>query len=128
MEELIKITMSGLDYELIRRVKELREAHHLSQVQLSHRMELASGFVGKVELLTAPDKYSIRHLGLLAKAFGLKSLNELFPAVLPKEDLVTLTLRVTYNQKKDGSPSKKKLIEVIEVVSLKPGETRSKVS
>ena len=119
MEEIVNITMSELDYELIKRVKELRVQHNLSQVQLSHKMNLSSGFIGKVELLTAPDKYSIRHLQLLAKVFDIQSLAELFPREIPHRDLINLTLRVTYNQKKDGSPSKKKLTEVIKIGEIK---------
>jgi len=120
MEEIINITMSELDYELIKRIKELRDQHNLSQVQLSHKMNLSSGFVGKVELLTAPDKYSIRHLKLLANVFKVESIGDLFPIPLPEHDLIVLTLRVTYNQKKDGSQSKKKLTEVIKIDPVKP--------
>jgi transcriptional regulator with XRE-family HTH domain len=119
MEEIVDITMSELDYLLIMRIKELRDHHNLSQVQLSHKMNLSSGFVGKVELLTAPDKYSIRHLKLLANVFEVKSIGELFPTTLPEHDLIVLTLRVTYNKKKDGSPSKKKLTEVIKIDPVK---------
>lgn len=120
MEEIITITMSELDFELIKHIKTLRVKHKLSQVELSHKMKLSSGFVGKVELLTAADKYSIRHLQLLAKVFDVESLAELFPEVIPENDLITLTLKVTYNKKKDGTASKKKLTEVIDKKPVKP--------
>lgn len=118
MEEIVTITMSELDYLLILHIKELRIKHNLSQVDLSHKMKLSSGFIGKVELLTSPDKYSIRHLKLLAEIFGSKNIGEIFPP-LPQNDLVSITLRITNNSKKDGSISKKKITEVINIEPIK---------
>lgn len=117
MEEIIKIEMSELDYRLILHIKSLRESHNLSQVMLSHNMGLSSGFIGKVELLTAPDKYSIRHLKLLADVFKFESFKDLLPAI-PENDKIILTLRVTPQTKKDGTASKKKNMEVINIESV----------
>jgi len=44
--QTIYIEMSELDYKLILRVKQLREEHGFSQVELSHKMGLSSGFIG----------------------------------------------------------------------------------
>lgn len=118
MEEIIKVEMSELDYRLILHIKSLRESHNLSQVMLSHRMGLSSGFIGKVELLTAPDKYSIRHLKLLADVFNFKTFTDLLPAV-PENDKITLTLKISAQTKKDGTASKKNTIEVIKIESIK---------
>jgi len=82
-------------------------------------MKLSSGFIGKVELLTSPDKYSIRHLKLLADIFESKKIGDIFPDVIPTNDLVVLTVRITNNLKKDGSVSKKKLSEVIKIEPVK---------
>lgn len=114
MEEIIKIEMSELDYRLIRHIKSLRESHNLSQVMLSHHMGLSSGFIGKVELLTAPDKYSIRHLKLLADVFKLKNFADLLPSI-PENDKIILTLKISAQKKKDGTASKKNIIEVIKI-------------
>ena len=69
-------------------------------------------------MLTAPDKYNIRHLNILAKVFNFKNLSELYPATLPKNDMIRLKVRITNNLKKDGSPSKKNLTEVVEIIPL----------
>lgn len=118
MEEIVTIEMSELDYRLILHIKALRERHDLSQVDLSHKMGLSSGFVGKVELLTAPDKYSIRHLKFLANVFKFKSFSDLLPSKIPANDMIRLTLRITNNFKKDGTASKKKITEVIRIESM----------
>ncbi|ETZ19189.1 helix-turn-helix domain-containing protein [Pedobacter sp. V48] len=118
MEEIITIEMSELDYRLILHIKSLREAKNISQVALSHKMGLSSGFIGKVELLTAPDKYSIRHLKLLADIFKFRSFSELLPKI-PENDKIRLTLKVSSQTKKDGSPSKKNFTEVIKIEPVK---------
>lgn len=115
MEEIKTIEMAELDYRLILHIKSLREGHGLTQVELSHRMGLSSGFIGKVELLTAPDKYSIRHLKLLADIFKLKNFSDLLPAKIPANDLIRLTLKINNDIKKDGTLSKKKVTTVIKI-------------
>ncbi|MEQ7802052.1 helix-turn-helix transcriptional regulator [Pedobacter sp. ASV1-7] len=118
MEEIKTIEMSELDYRLILHIKGLRESRGLSQIELSHRMGLSSGFIGKVELITAPDKYSIRHLKLLADIFKVKNFADLFPSKMPAHDMIRLTLKITNDIKKDGTPSKKKITEVIKIESI----------
>ncbi|MFA4867849.1 MAG: helix-turn-helix transcriptional regulator [Pedobacter sp.] len=115
MEEIKTIEMSELDYRLILHIKGLRESRGLSQIELSHRMGLSSGFIGKVELLTVPDKYSIRHLKLLADIFKVKSFTDLLPSKIPAHDMIRLTLKISNDLKKDGTPSKKKITEVIKI-------------
>lgn len=118
MEEIKIIEMSELDYRLILHIKNLRENHNLTQIELSHKMGLSSGFVGKVELLTVPDKYSVRHLKLLADVFKFKNFSEMLPPKVPVNDMIRLTLRITYNTKRDGTLSKKKITEVIKIEAL----------
>jgi transcriptional regulator with XRE-family HTH domain len=118
MEEIKTIEMSELDYRLILHIKGLRESRGLSQIELSHRMGLSSGFIGKVELLTAPDKYSIRHLKLLADIFKVKNFSDLFPSKMPAHDMIRLTLKISNDLKKDGTPSKKKITEVIKIEAI----------
>lgn len=119
MEEIKTIEISELDYRLILHIKDLREAYGFTQIDLSHRMGLSSGFIGKVELLTAPDKYSIRHLKLLADVFNFKSFADLFPKKVPANDMIKLTFKITNNVKKDGTPSKKRITEVIKIEKIR---------
>jgi len=97
--------ISRLDYELIERIKVLRKHKGWSQRVLSAKMGLSLTFVGKVESLGQPEKYSIRHLTLLANAFNLENFNELFPKNRPSEDMVIITYRKEQKLKKDGTPS-----------------------
>jgi len=82
--------ISALDYEIILKVKELREGKNMSQRDLSEKMKLSKSFVGKVEALGQPDKYSIRHLTLIAKALQLNSLNQLIPKSIPSWDIIEI--------------------------------------
>ncbi|SEO04959.1 hypothetical protein SAMN05216436_1305 [bacterium A37T11] len=120
-EELIYIEMSELDYQLILHVKELRR-NKFTQQELSLKMGMTKSFVGNVEQFLHSKKYNIRHLTLIAKAFGYKSISKLFDFPTPEHDWVRLTLRITPALKKDGTPSKEKKVEVIKVEPVKKGE------
>ena len=100
------VKISKLDYEIINQVRELREKNDLSQRDLSQLMNLSKSFVGKVEALGQPDKYSIRHLTLIAKALKLKSLYELLPRSIPEEDIIEIIYRKVPKINKDGRKSK----------------------
>lgn len=113
--KVLTVTMSKIDYDLILHTKKLREAKGWSQRILSEKMGLSLTFVGKVESLDQPEKYSIRHLNLLMKAFGFKNINQLFPKELSSEDMVIISYRKVPALKKDGTPSKLYEEQIIEI-------------
>jgi transcriptional regulator with XRE-family HTH domain len=59
------------DIELytINQSRSLRIKHGMSQSELSFKMGLSSGFVGKVESSNTPAKYNLNHLNLLSQIF-----------------------------------------------------------
>lgn len=113
-EEIVMLEMSEFDYMLINHVRQLRIQNGLTQLQLTQQMKLADGFVSKVETLVERAKYSIRHLPLLAKAFNC-TISEVLPEVIPKYDVVIITLKRTFKINKDGSISTKRTSEVISI-------------
>ena len=117
--EKYSIEISRLDYEIINLVKELREKNKISQRELSELMGLSKSFVGKVEALGQPDKYSIRHLTLIAKALKLKSFKDLLPKEIPAEDIVEIIYKKVPRINKDGSESKQLEERVIEIRVVK---------
>lgn len=110
--------ISQLDYKIILKVKVLREKKKLSQRDLSEEMKLSKSFVGKVEALGQPDKYSIRHLNLIAKAFTLKSVAELIPRGIQAHDMIEIIYEKVPKLNKDGSKSKQFEEKIIEIVPI----------
>jgi transcriptional regulator with XRE-family HTH domain len=113
-DELFFVEISQLDFLLIERVRALRIANQMTQLQLTQKMKLADGFVSKVETFTERAKYSIRHIYLLASALNC-NIQDILPLDQPKYDMVKLTLRRTNKINKDGSLSQKKTTEVIKI-------------
>ncbi|RZJ91815.1 MAG: XRE family transcriptional regulator [Chryseobacterium sp.] len=113
-DELIFIEISQLDFLLIERVRTLRIANGMTQLQLTQKMKLADGFISKVETFTERAKYSIRHINLLASALNC-TIQDILPLEQPKYDMVILTLRRTNKINKDGSLSQKKTTDVIKI-------------
>lgn len=111
--------ISQLDHEVILKVKALREKKGLSQRDLSEKMKLSKSFVGKVEALGQPDKYSIRHLNLIAKALGLKSVDKLMPNGIQEHDMVEIIYEKVPKLNKDGIQSKQFEERVIEIKEIK---------
>ncbi|WP_339653977.1 helix-turn-helix transcriptional regulator [uncultured Salegentibacter sp.] len=116
--EKISVRISRLDYEIINRVRKLRKQNGISQRELSELMYLSKSFVGKVEALGQPDKYSIRHLTLIAKALKLKSLYEILPRSIPKEDIIEIIYHKVPKKNKDGSDSKQLEEKIIRIHSI----------
>lgn len=100
--EIVEKEMSHLDYLLIIHIKSLREKNGWTQLELSQRMGVAKSFVGNVENLTERHKYSIRHLGLLKKAFNYTHISQLFDFNGPTHDKVILTIEITKSNNQDG--------------------------
>lgn len=114
MNKIIFFETSHFDFDFINHIKTLRQQKGWSQEELSMRMGVTKTFIGNVESYTQRQKYSTRHIALLAKAFEYKKISELMKFPTPKFDKIKITVRQTYN--KGGS----KVIdsEVIKIESL----------
>lgn len=60
------------------KVKEFRLKNNMSQAELAHKLNLSSGFIGKVESTKSKSKYNLNHLNSLAKIFNC-SIKDFFP-------------------------------------------------
>lgn len=63
---------------VIERVKVLRTERGMSQAELAFKIEVSSGFIGKVETMSLPTKYNLNHINRIAKVFNI-SPQELLP-------------------------------------------------
>lgn len=113
-----------VEYELIQRVKQLREEKLWAQRTLSTKMGLADGFVGKCEMIEQPEKYNLRHLGILKRLFELKSLDDLFPNGIPADEQIIIRYKKVPKKKTDGTDSKLFETEVVEII-LAEEETKA---
>lgn len=105
-----------IDYQLILNVQRFREKLGWSQRMLSEKMGLAEGFVGSCESLDQPQKYNLRHIGILKKVFGFKSLDDLFPGGIPADEQIIIRYKKVPKKKADGTPSKLMENEIVEIV------------
>jgi len=115
---LKKVTIAYIDYLIIERVKTIRTKKGISRKQLSVGMKLSPSFVGKVEDLSQRDKYSIRHLPLLAKGLNLTSLSEILPDNIPSEDMVEITYIKVPKLGEDGAEKKQLEDKVISIKAV----------
>ncbi|WP_294212936.1 helix-turn-helix transcriptional regulator [uncultured Chryseobacterium sp.] len=98
MKKIFSFDTYQFDFNLIEHIKSLRKSHKWSQEELSSRMGVSKNFVGNVESYTQPQKYSTRHIGLLAKAFGYKNISELMDFPTPEHDRIKVTVKQVYNE------------------------------
>lgn len=107
-----------IEYELIKSVQKLRQERGWSQEVLSLKMKFASTFVGKCESLDQPEKYNLRHIGILKEIFELQSLDELFPQGIPADEQIIIRYKKAPKKKADGKPSKLMDNEIIETIII----------
>lgn len=105
-----------IEYELILNVQRFRGERGWSQRVLSGKMGLAEAFVGNCESLDQDQKYNIRHIGILKKVFGFKSLDDLFPKGIPKDEQIVIRYKKIPKKKADGTLSKLMENEMVEIV------------
>lgn len=105
-----------IEYELIKSIKTFREDRGWSQEFLSSKMGFAINFVGKCESLDQPEKYNLRHIGILKKVFGFTSLDDLFPNGVPKDEQIAVRYKKVPKKKADGTDSKIMENVVVEIV------------
>ncbi len=116
-----------IEYELILNAKAFRDERGWSQEILSGKMGFAVNFVGKCESLDQPEKYNLRHIGILKKVFGFKSLDNFFPEGIPKDEQILIRYKKVPKKKTDGSDSKIKENVVMEIIVV-DGETKAEVN
>lgn len=74
--------LTKIDVFVINKVRELRTDNKVSQAELSDRIGVSLGFIGKVESLKYNSKYNLNHINNIAKALGISP-----KELLPKESL-----------------------------------------
>ncbi|TJZ61984.1 XRE family transcriptional regulator [Sphingobacterium olei] len=116
-----------IEYELIKNIKTFRDDRGWSQEFLSSKMGFAINFVGKCESLDQPEKYNLRHVGIFQKVLSLKSLDELFPDGIPKDEQIVIRYKKVPKKKADGTPSKLMENEVVEIV-VADADTKAEVN
>lgn len=67
-----------IELYVIERIKSLRIEHGMSQAELAFKINVSSGFVGKVETPKLPTKYNLNHINKIASIFNV-SPKEFFP-------------------------------------------------
>lgn len=114
MDKIFTFVTYQFDFIFIEHIKSLRIAKNWSQEKLSIKMGVSKTFVGNVESYKQHQKYSTRHISLLAQAFEVKNLSELMKFPTPKYDRIKVTVKQTYNE--NGT----KVIEN-EILKIEPG-------
>jgi len=74
--------LTKIEVFVIYKVRELRTNKKVSQAELSDRIGVSLGFIGKVESLKYNSKYNLNHINNIAKALGISP-----KELLPKESL-----------------------------------------
>lgn len=74
--------LTKIEVFVINKVRELRTDKKVSQAELSDRIGVSLGFIGKIESLKYNSKYNLNHINNIAKALGISP-----KELLPKEGL-----------------------------------------
>jgi transcriptional regulator with XRE-family HTH domain len=74
--------LTKIEVFVINKVRELRTDKKVSQAELSDRIGVSLGFIGKIESLKYNSKYNLNHINNIAKALGISP-----KELLPKESL-----------------------------------------
>lgn len=114
MKKFFVYETTNFDFDFINHIKNFRKLKKWSQEELSERMGVAKTFVGNVESYTQRQKYSTRHIALLAKAFGFKNISDLMKFPTPENDKI----RVTVKQKMNETNTKVMSSEVIKIEAI----------
>jgi transcriptional regulator with XRE-family HTH domain len=99
MDKIYIFDTYQFDFMFIEHIKSLRLARNWSQEKLSIKMGVSKTFVGNVESYKQHQKYSTRHISLLAQAFEFKNLSELMKFPTPAYDEIRVTIKQTYNDR-----------------------------
>lgn len=61
--------MTKIEIHIIEKVKELRKEKGLTQLELSHKLNMNDSFISHIESSSKRAKYNINHLNEIAKIF-----------------------------------------------------------
>lgn len=70
--------LSEIEIFVINKVKEIRILKKISQAELAYKIDVSSGFIGKVESFKYNSKYNLNHINKISKALEI-SPKELLP-------------------------------------------------
>ncbi len=98
MDKIFTFNTYQFDFLFIEHIKSLRIIKNWSQEKLSIKMGVSKTFVGNVESYKQHQKYSTRHIYLLAKAFEFSNISDLMGFPTPDYDRIKVTVRQTYNE------------------------------
>ena len=73
------IVRTKIEQYVIDRARELRYEHNMTQADLAFKLDLSTGFIGKVEAVNCDTKYNLNHINALARIFS-KSPQYFLPA------------------------------------------------
>ena len=66
----ISVNNTKIEQFVIEKVKQFRLKVGISQAELAFRIDVSSGFIGKVESYKYPTKYNLNHLNKFAEVFN----------------------------------------------------------
>ncbi len=69
---------TAIEIYVIEQVKAIRIGLGMSQAELAFKLNVSSGFIGKVETTSLPTKYNLNHINKIAEIFNI-SPQELLP-------------------------------------------------
>ncbi len=70
--------LTKIEKYVIEKVREIRISKNISQAELAHRINVSSGFIGKIESQKFNSKYNLNHINEISKALNV-SPKELLP-------------------------------------------------
>ena len=70
--------LTEIEIYVINKVKELRLKNGLSQAELADKINVSSGFIGKIESMKYNSKYNLNLINKVARAFDI-SQQDLLP-------------------------------------------------
>jgi transcriptional regulator with XRE-family HTH domain len=63
--------LTEIEIFVINKVKELRMLNKLSQAEFAYKIDVSSGFIGKVESFKYNTKYNLNHINKISKALNI---------------------------------------------------------
>ena len=68
---MVENKLSDIEKYVVSVSRKLRMEKGLTQSELAFRLEVSTGFIGKVESSSSPTKYNLNHIQELSKIFNV---------------------------------------------------------